>query len=121
MAELEFYTSSVPFKVNGNAYTGCMDIDALGKLQEIWGITGLDEMQKRVASVGLPEMKDIVFVSLLRDQPKILRAESDKMANAMGMHGIVQYVGQVMKASQAPAEAVQRGPIKPARSRKKGR
>lgn len=121
MTDLEFFTQNVKVKVDGKQYVGCIDIDALGELQKIWGITSLDEMQKRVAAVGLPEMKDIVFVSLLRDQPKITRKESDKVANAMGMHGIVRYVSDVMKASQAPAEAVQRGPTRRATSPRKGR
>ncbi len=121
MSDLEFFTQSVRFKVDGKPYVGCMDIDALGELQKIWGITNLDEMQKRVANVGFPEMKDIVYVSLLRDQPSIDRKQSDKLASAMGMNGVVKYVSDVMKASSAPAEAVQRGPIKPARRRKKNR
>jgi hypothetical protein len=74
MADLDFYTQSVRFRVDGKAYVGCMDIDALGELQKIWGIDGLADMQKRVENVGFAEMKDIVFVSLLRDQPQITRA-----------------------------------------------
>lgn len=121
MSEQEFFTQSVRIRVDGKSYCGCMDIDALGELQKLWGITGLDEMQKRVEAVGFPEMKDIVFVSLLRDQPKLSRKESDKIANAMGMNGIVKYVTDVMKASSAPAEAVQRGPTRRANRPRKGR
>lgn len=121
MADLEFFTPSVRFKADGKTYTGVMDIDAFGELQKIWGVTTIDDMQKRLGAIGFPEMKDVVFVSLLRHQPTIKRAESDKVANAMGMHGIVKYVGDVVKAASPPASAVQRGPIKPARSRNKNR
>jgi hypothetical protein len=116
--DLEFYTQSVRIRVDGKTFVGCLNIDALGELQKIWGIEGLDELQARVTKVGFAEMKDIVFVSLLRDQPKITRAESDKIANAMGMNGIVEYVSNVMKAGQAPGSAVAAGPIRPARSRR---
>lgn len=116
--DLEFYTKNVRFRIDGKAYIGCIDIDALGELQAIWGIAGLDELQKRVAKVGFAEMKDMVFVSLLREQPSISRKDSDKIANAMGL-AIVNYVSAVMKAGEAPSEAVQPGPTKPARSRRR--
>lgn len=119
MAELEFFTPSVRFKADGKSYVGVMDIDAFGELQKVWGVTTIDDMQKRLSAIGFLEMKDVVYVSLLRHQPNIKRAESDKIANAMGMHGIVKYVGDVVKASSPPASAVQRGPTRPARSRQK--
>jgi hypothetical protein len=117
MADLDFYTQTVRFTVDRKPYVGCMDIDALGELQKIWGIDSLADMQKRVENVGFPEMKDIVFVSLLREQPQITRPASDKIANAMGMSGIVKYVSDVMKAGSAPPEAVAAGPTKRARAR----
>lgn len=115
--DLDFYTQSVRFRVDGKAYVGCMDIDALGELQKIWGLTGLAEMQQRVENVGFSEMKDIVFVSLMRDQPQLDRKAADKISNAMGMNGIVKYVSDVMRAGSAPPEAVQAGPTKRATAR----
>jgi hypothetical protein len=119
MADLDFYTQNVRFRVDGKAYVGCLDIDALGELQKLWGITKLADMQKRVENVALSEMKDIVFVSLLRDQPKITRAEGHQVANAMGMNGVVSYVSQVMAAASAPPQATDSGPTKRARARKR--
>lgn len=116
--DLDFFTQSVRFRVDGKAYVGCMDIDALGELQKIWGLTGLAEMQQRVENVGFAEMKDIVFVSLLRDQPQITRAKSDAVANAMGMTGIVKYVTDVMRAGSAPPSAVPAGPTRRAKARR---
>jgi hypothetical protein len=58
--DLEFFTRSVRFRVDGKPYIGCLDLDALGELQKIWGLTSLADMQKRVENVQLPEMKDIV-------------------------------------------------------------
>jgi hypothetical protein len=116
--DLDFYTQSVRFRVDGKAFVGCMDIDALGELQKIWGLTSLADMQARVENVGFAEMKDIVFVSLLRDQPQLTRPQADKISNAMGMNGIVKYVSDVMRAGSAPPSAVQPGPTRRATARK---
>jgi hypothetical protein len=106
MADLEFFTQNVRFRVDGKSYVGCMDINALGELQKLWGVANLADMQSRVENVGFPEMMDIVFVSLLRDQPKMTRKDSDALASTMGMNGIVSYVSEVMKAGSAPKDVV---------------
>lgn len=121
MSDLDFYTSSVRFTVDGKPYIGCLDIDGLSELQKIWGITNLADMQKRVESVTLPDMKDIVFASLLRHQPAITQKEGHAIANAMGMNGVVKYVSQVMAAASAPPQATAAGPTKRAKARRRGR
>jgi hypothetical protein len=121
MADLDFYTQNVRFKVDGKPYIGCLDLDALGELQKIWGLTSLADMQKRVENVQLPEMKDIVFVSLLRNQPQITQADGHRIANAMGMNGVVSYVSQVMAAASAPPQATGAGPTRRAKARPRRR
>lgn len=119
--EQEYFSTSVRIRVDGKSYVGALDIDAMGELQKIWKITALDAFQAKLGKIQLSEMKDIVFVSLLRDQPNIERKASDKIANGMGLHGIVKYVTDVVKAGQAPAEAVQRGPTKRAKKARANR
>jgi hypothetical protein len=112
MADLEFFTSEVRFKVNGKSYVGVMTAKAWGRLQELWGIPKLADLQKRLGEIELKDTPAIVFASLLKHHPKITEREAEDLADSMGMTGMVQYIGALVKAGSPPATAVTGGPTR---------
>lgn len=114
--DLQFFTRSIRFKVDGKQYQGIMTSSAWGELQKLWNVPTLGAMQNRLQEIGFDDMPQIVWASLLKYQPKITLEQGVEIADAMGM-GVANYVSQVCAAAMPPA-GVGSGPTKPATRRR---
>lgn len=118
--ELEFFTSEVPFKVDGKRYVGIMTAKAWDKLQNHWGLTGLAELQDRLGKISIADTPLIVWASLMKHHPNLTQEQGEEIADGMGMQGVVQYVSALVKAGSPPAAAMVRAnPTKRAKARRK--
>jgi hypothetical protein len=115
--DLEFFTRSVRFRVDGKQYQGVMTSTAWGELQKLWKIPTLAGMQGRLENIGFDDMPEIVWASLLKYHPKTTPEQGREISDAMGM-GVANYVSQVCQAGMPPRGVSGPGPTKRARARK---
>lgn len=115
--DLEFFTRSVRFKVDGKQYQGVMTSTAWGELQKLWKVPTLAAMQGRLENIGFADMPQIVWASLLKYHPEITPEQGGKLSDAMGM-GVANYVSQVCQAGMPPQGVSGPSPTKRARARR---
>lgn len=105
MADLSFSSPTVRVLIDDKPTTLRLTIDALSKLQEIWDLPDLPALQERLGSMQPKDMGDLLYASMLHDQPDATPADGKNFANSLGLADLMQVVTRVVQASRPPAGA----------------
>jgi hypothetical protein len=110
MSDLKFSSPNVRVEIDGKVTTLRLTIDALSKLQEIWGLSDMQALQERLGAMQPKDMGDLLYCAMLHDQPNATAKDGKAFANSLALPDLLTVVTRVVQASRPPAGAAAPNP-----------
>ncbi len=86
------------------AYSFALTLDAIAKLQELWGIDDFGAMQERLESPTPQSVKDVIFACMWAVSPETTSADAAAVIAKISVGDTMELVASIVQGGTSPKE-----------------